>query len=114
MPRVKRGTIAAKRRRNVLSKAKGYRFGRSTKEKAAKVAIRHAGRNAFRDRRAKKRNFRRLWQTKINAAVRELGLSYSQFIGALKKNNVEVDRKILAEISEHNPKVLEKFVEEVK
>jgi large subunit ribosomal protein L20 len=114
MPRVKRATIAIKRRRNVLEKAKGFRFGRGNKEKLAKEALRHAGRNAFRDRRSKKRNFRGLWQTKINAAVRVFGISYSKFIGALKKNNIDIDRKVLAQIAENEPKVFEKIVEQVK
>ena len=114
MPRVKGATNAIKRRRNILEKVKGYRFGRSTKEKLANEAISHAGRNAFRDRRAKKRTFRRLWTTKINALVREDGLSYSKFIDALKKKNVEVDRKVLAEIAENEPTIFKKIVEQVK
>jgi len=114
MPRVKGATNAIKRRRNILSKVKGFRFGRKNKEKLANEAISHAGRNSFRDRRAKKRTFRRLWTTKINALVRESGLSYSKFIDALHKNNVEVDRKILAELAVDEPKVFNKIVEEVK
>ena len=114
MPRVKRGTIKAKRRKNVLSKVKGYRFGRSTKEKQAKEAIRHAGAHAFRDRRRKKRTFRQLWQTKINAAVRPHGMSYSKFIDKLKKKNIEVDRKILAEVAEKHPEAFSQIVKEVK
>lgn len=114
MPRVKRGVIKLKRRKNVLSKVKGYRFGRSTKEAQAKEAIRHAGAHAFRDRRKKKRVFRQLWQTKINAAVRPYGLSFSKFIGDLKKKGVEVDRKILAEVAEKHPEAFSQIVEEVK
>jgi large subunit ribosomal protein L20 len=114
MPRVKRGTIAAKRRRNTLKQTKGYRFGLKNKEKAAKVAIRHAGNNAFRDRRNKKRVFRRLWTTKINAALRTRGFTYSKFIDVLKKKNVEVDRKILAEVAENHPKAFDSIVEAVK
>jgi len=114
MPRVKRGTIANKRRKNVLSKTKGYRFGLKSKEKMAKEAIRHAGTNAFRDRKNKKRNFRGLWQVKIGAALKEFGISFSKFIDLLKKKNVELNRKVLAEIAEQEPKVFEKIVEEVK
>ncbi len=114
MPRVKRGTISTKRRRNTLKQAKGYRFGRSTKEKLAKEAISHAGRNAFRDRRNKKRSNRRLWSTKINAIVRENDLSYSKFIDKLKKNKIDLNRKVLAELAEKEPKLFEKILEEVK
>ena len=114
MPRVKGATNAIKRRRNILSKVKGYRFGRKNKEKLANEAISHAGRNAFRDRRAKKRTFRRLWTTKISAMVKENGLSYSKFIDLLKKKNVEVDRKVLAQIAENEPAIFEKIIEEVK
>lgn len=114
MPRVKRGKISLKRRRNILKRVKGYRFGRKSKEKLANEAISHAGRNAFRDRRAKKRNWRRLWTTKINAFANELGISYSKLIGNLKKENVEIDRKILSELAETEPKVFEKIIEEVK
>ncbi|HPI24814.1 MAG TPA: 50S ribosomal protein L20, partial [Candidatus Paceibacterota bacterium] len=84
MVRVKRGIISKKRRRNVLKKAKGYRFGRSTKEREAKVAITKAGVYSFTHRRDKKNDFRRLWNIKIGAALGEYDLSYSQFIGLLK------------------------------
>ncbi len=114
MTRVKRGIIALKRRRNILKQTKGYRFGRSTKEKSAKQAIQKAGTHAFAHRRKKKRVFRALWQVKINAAVRPLGLSYSRFIDGLKKKNIEIDRKILAEIAEKRPEIFEKIVENVK
>jgi large subunit ribosomal protein L20 len=114
MPRVKRGTIAQKRRRNTLAQTKGYRFGRSKKEREAKVAIAHAGANAFRDRRDKKNNFRRLWNIQINAAVRPLGLSYSKFIALLKKNEIDLDRKILAQLASENPETFTRVVEAVK
>ena len=80
MPRVKRGTIGAKRRKNILKQVKGFRFGRSTKEREASTALLHAGVHAFTGRRDKKGDFRTLWQIKINAGVRPLGLSYSVFI----------------------------------
>jgi len=113
MSRVKRGTISSKRRSNVLSKAKGYRFGRGTKEKQAKEAILHAGVHAFGHRRDKKGDFRRLWQIKINAAVRGAELSYSKFIGALKKKNIGLDRKVLADMAENNPETFDRIVKEV-
>ena len=91
MPRVKKGVNALKRRRSVLKAAKGFRFGRGTKEKQAKEALAHAGRYAFAHRRDKKNDYRRLWQTRISAAVRPLGLSYSRFMGALKKKNISLD-----------------------
>lgn len=114
MPRVKRGTISAKSRRNVLKKAKGYKFGRSKKEIQAKVAITKAGVHAFRDRRDKKNQFRRLWNIKIGAGLSEYGLSYSRFIDALKKKNVELDRKILADLAENEPAIFKEVVESVK
>lgn len=114
MARVKRGTIANKRRKNVLKLAKGYRFGRSKKFKQAKEAILHAGNHAFTHRKDKKGNFRRLWTIKINAAVRAFDLSYSRFIDMLKKKDIALDRKILADIAENNPETFERIVEEVK
>ncbi len=113
MSRVKRGTISLKTRRNVLKQVKGYRFGRSTKEKQAREAIAHAGTHAFAHRKDKKNDFRRLWQIKINSAIRPLGLSYSKFIDALKKNNIALDRKILADIAENNGEVFKKVAEKV-
>lgn len=110
MPRVKRGTTANKSRRKVLKAAKGFRFGRSTMEKKAKEALAHAGAYAFAHRRDKKGAFRRLWNTKISAAVVPFGLSYSKFMGALKKKNIELDRKVLAHFAEHEPATLERLV----
>ena len=111
MTRVKRGTISLKRRKNVLAKVKGYRFGRSTKEREAKVAIKHAGAHAFAHRKDKKADKRALWQAKINAAVRPLGITYSRFIEALKKKNIELDRKILADIAMNHPESFKAIVE---
>jgi large subunit ribosomal protein L20 len=110
MTRVKRGTIANKRRKNVLAQVKGYRFGRSTKERMAKDAIAHAGTDAFAHRRDKKSDKRRIWQVQINAAVRELGMTYSKFIDALKKSNIEVDRKILSDIAFSKPETFKRVV----
>lgn len=114
MTRVKRGTTSAKRRRNVLAQVKGYRFGRSTKEIQANDAIAHAGAYAFAHRRDKKNVFRRLWTVKMNAALRPLGFSYSKFIDALKKKNIIIDRKIMADLAEHNPETFANVVNEVK
>jgi len=113
MSRVKGGTTALKRRRNVLKQVKGYRFGRSTKERQAKEAISHAGNHAFDHRRDKKRDMRALWQIKINGAVRTFGLSYSKFIDALKKKQIEVDRKILADLAENEPQTFERIVKSI-
>jgi large subunit ribosomal protein L20 len=100
MARTKGGIKNAKRRRNILRQAKGFRFARSTKKRAAIDALRHAGKYAFRDRRNKKREMRRLHTIRINAALRERGFkNYSTFIHALKKSNVELDRKVLSEIA---------------
>jgi large subunit ribosomal protein L20 len=114
MPRVKRGTTANKRRAKVLKYAKGFSWGRKSKERAAKEALLHAWTHAFRGRKEKKRVFRQLWSVKINAAVREEGLSYSKFIAALKKANIQIDRKILADLAEHEADVFKKIVAEVK
>jgi large subunit ribosomal protein L20 len=94
-----------KRRRNVLKAAKGYRLQRSKKERAAKVALRKAGVHAFIHRKDKKNDMRKLWNVKINAALREQGTTYSKFINLLKTKNIILDRKILAEIAERHPKV---------
>lgn len=113
MPRVKRGVISLKRRRRILKLAKGYRFARSKKERAAREAISHAGRHAFAHRRKKKGDFRRLWNVKIGAAVRPFGLSYSRFIGRLKKKGVDLDRKILAGLAQNQPAIFHQIVKEV-
>lgn len=114
MPRVKRGKGHLKHRKNILASTKGYMWGRKSKIKLAKVAILKAGRYAFRDRRARKRNFRRLWQVRINAAARELGVSYSRLVDALKKANIGLDRKILAKLAAEYPEVFKAVVKEAK
>lgn len=115
MSRVKRGTISLKRRRRVLKAAKGYRWGGSKKERQAKERLLHAGAHAFHDRRKKKRENRKMWNVKINAAARADGqLSYSKFIHALKKKQIEINRKMLAEIVQHHPETFKKIVESVK
>ncbi|HEY4506358.1 MAG TPA: 50S ribosomal protein L20 [Candidatus Paceibacterota bacterium] len=114
MPRVKGGTTSLKKRRKVLKLAKGYRHGRSKKERQAREGILHAGVHAFAHRRDKKNDFRKLWNVKINAALRPLGYSYSKFIGILKKNNIELDRKVLADIAENKPESFERLVKALK
>lgn len=113
MPRVKRGTAHIKRRRNLLKQVKGYKWGRKKLVKLASTAQTKAGAHAFVDRRKKKRTNRGLWQIKINAFVREHGMTYSRFIDALKKNNIEIDRKILADLAVNNKKILANIVEKV-
>ena len=114
MPRVKRAVIHLKKRRKLLSKVKGYRWRRKSTIRQARPAVLKAGVNAYRDRKNKKRSFRQLWNIKINAACREHGISYSRFIDALKKANVGLDRKVLAEIAEKHPLVFSKIVAQVK
>lgn len=114
MTRVKRGVTAHKRREKILRYAKGFKWGRKSKERAAHDALLHAWTHQFVGRKRKKREFRKLWNTKVNAASRLGGLSYSKFIAALKKKNVELDRKILADLAEHEPKVFARIVEAVK
>jgi large subunit ribosomal protein L20 len=114
MPRVKRGVAHVKRRKNILKKTKGFKWGRKTKIKQAQEAILHAGQHAFRDRRKKKRVNRRLWQTKLNAGLRELGWTYSKFIHAMNQNKCELDRKVLSQLAKENPKAFKKLVESFK
>lgn len=114
MTRVKRGTTALKRRRSVLKQVKGYRFGRSTKERMAKVAISHAGVYAFRDRRTKKRIARNIWAIRINAAARAVGVTYSKLMGAFKKANVNLDRKVLATLAKDYPETFARVVKTAK
>ena len=114
MARVKKGVNAIKYRRNLLKMAKGYRFRRSTNQAAAQEAVFHAGANAFRDRRDKKGTRRSDWIIKINAALDAKGISYSKFMGAMKKKNILIDRKILADLAQNNPEIFEKVVAETK
>ncbi len=110
MSRVKRGLMAMKHRRNVLKAAKGYRFGRSKKEVEAKVALRHAGAHAFAHRKDKKTDMRRLFTVRLNAALRENGITYSRFIALAKAKNVQVDRKILSILATENPETFKTIV----
>jgi large subunit ribosomal protein L20 len=114
MVRVKRGVGALKRRRNVLRRVKGFNLDRKSKERSANDALLHANRHAFAGRKDKKTDYRKLWLVKINAAVREQGMSYSVFINKLKVANVTLDRKVLAQIAQEQPKVFAKIAEKVK
>src|SRR3990167_7618390 len=114
MTRVKKGVNALKTRRNVLRKVKGFRHGRSTKERQAQEAIFHAGAYAFAHRRDKKGDARRLWNVKISYASKEAGTSYSKLMGGLKKKGILLDRKILATLVTENPNTFKKILELVK
>ena len=114
MARVKRGVQHVKRRKSLMKKVKGMMWGRKSKIRLARPAMLKAGVNAYRDRRNKKRSFRRLWQVRINAAVRPLGLSYSTFMDKLKKTNVMLDRKILSTIAKDHPVLFKNIVESLK
>ena len=113
MPRVKKGTIGAKRRRSVLKAAKGFRNARSTKERQAKVALTKAGVYAFAHRKDKKNDFRRLWSVRLNAALRENGSTYSTFIGKAKKAGITLNRKMLSEIAAERPELFKKILAKV-
>lgn len=111
MPRVKRGFKARRRRNRIMNFAKGFYGARGRTFRAAVAQVRHAWQDAFRHRRAKKRDFRRLWIVRINAAVREHGLSYSKFIAQLQRSGVALDRKILADLALREPGALKAVVE---
>ena len=114
MPRVKRGVTARARHKKVLELAKGFRGRRGNVFKIAKEAVMKAGQYAYRDRRNKKRDFRALWIVRINAAVRELGMSYSTFINGLKKAEIDIDRKVLADLAVHDRPAFNKIAEQAK
>jgi len=114
MPRVKRGIITKKKHKKLRARAKGRRLLNRTTIKRARQADLKAGIQAYRDRRVKKRTMRQLWNIRINAAIRPLGLNYSRFIKALKDKNIELDRKILSTLAQDEPEVFKKIVEEIK
>ena len=114
MTRVKRGMTASKRRKNLLEDAKGFNWRRHSHFRAAKEAVIKAGSYAFRDRRAKKRIMRKLWITRLNIALRELGLKYSQFIKLMTTKKIALDRKVLSELAVTEPKIFAKFIEKIK
>ncbi len=114
MPRVKRGVTARARHKKVLALAKGFRGRRGNVYRVAKQAVMKAGQYAYRDRRTKKRVFRQLWITRINAAARANGLTYSQFINGLNKAQIGLDRKVLADIAVHDAAAFAGIVNQVK
>ncbi|MBD3414042.1 MAG: 50S ribosomal protein L20 [Candidatus Aminicenantes bacterium] len=114
MPRVKRGTKRKKRRSKILKQAKGYWGARSHNYKTAKEAVEKALQYSYRDRRNRKRDFRRLWITRINAAANSHGISYSQFMKGLKKKDIDLNRKILAELAATSPDTFSQIVKEAK
>ncbi|MDP3999558.1 MAG: 50S ribosomal protein L20 [bacterium] len=114
MSRVKRGTLSVRKRKKILRYTKGFRWDRKSKERAAREALLHAWTHAFRGRKEKKRNFRKLWNVQINAGARNHGLSYSVLINKLKKANIKLDRKILAYLAQREPKVFAKVLEATK
>lgn len=114
MPRVKRGVTAHAKHKKVLDAAKGYRGRRSTVFRIAKEAVMRAGQYAYRDRRNRKRDFRGLWIARINAAARELGMTYSTFMHGLKKAAIEVDRKVLADIAVFDKPAFEQLANQAK
>ncbi|NND61139.1 MAG: 50S ribosomal protein L20 [Gammaproteobacteria bacterium] len=114
MARVKRGVVAKARHKKVLDKAKGYYGARRKVFRVAKQAVTKAGQYAYRDRRNKKREFRALWITRINAAARMHGLSYSRLINGLRKAEIDIDRKVLADIAVHDPDAFGAIAEQAK
>ena len=114
MPRVKRAVSAHKKRRTVLNRAKGYYGAKSRSYRAAKEQVQHSLQYAYRDRRNKKREIRRLWITRINAAARMNGISYSVLMNGLKQRNITINRKMLADIAVNDPAAFTKLVETVK
>ena len=114
MPRVKRGVTAKARHKKVLTQAKGYRGRRNAVYRIAKEAVMKAGQYAYRDRRNKKREFRALWITRINAGAREAGITYSQFMAGLKKAAIDIDRKVLADLAVFDKPAFSRIVEQAR
>ena len=114
MPRIKRGVTTRAKHKRILDQAKGYRGRRKNTIRIARQAVEKAGQYAYRDRKVKKRNFRALWIQRINAAVRPHGLTYARLIDGLTKANIEVDRKMLADLAIHEPAAFEAIVEQAR
>jgi large subunit ribosomal protein L20 len=114
MPRVKRGVTAKARHKKILTQSKGYRGRRGNVYRVAKEAVMKAGQYQYRDRRNRKREFRALWIARINAAVRELGMSYSVFMNGMKKASIDIDRKVLADLAVHDRTAFNKIAEQAK
>ncbi|MEK7463191.1 MAG: 50S ribosomal protein L20 [Patescibacteria group bacterium] len=113
MPRTKGGIHTAQKRKKILKYTKGFKWDRKTKKRAAKEALLHAWTHAFSGRKQKKRDFRTLWNVRINAAARENGVKYSVLINKLKGADIKLDRKILADLARNNPKIFAKIIEKV-
>lgn len=114
MPRSVNAVASRARRKKVLKQAKGFFGRRKNVWTVAKNAVEKAMQYAYRGRKEKKRNFRSLWITRINAGAREFGMSYSQFMGALKKNNIELNRKVLADLAMNHPEAFKAIVDQIK
>ena len=114
MPRAVNGTVSRRRRKKILKMAKGYRSVRSTAFRKAREAVEHGLSYAYRDRKVKKRMFRALWIQRINAGARLHGMSYSQFMGKVKANNIELNRKVLADLAMNHPEAFKAVVDKVK
>ncbi len=112
--RTTKGAARNRAKKRLFKRAKGYRGGRSTLLRSVKETLLRSGAYAFRDRQARKREFRKLWIIRINAAVRERGMSYSEFIHGMKKAGIELDRKVLSEIAIHDPSAFDQIVDEVR
>lgn len=113
MSRIKRGVVASKRRKTILKLAKGYKWRRKSNFRAAKEAVIKAGKYAYQDRRAKKRTFRRLWILRLNNGLRELGYRYSDFIKMMRKQKIELDRKVLSQLAVENNTIFVKVAEKI-
>lgn len=114
MVRVKKGKAAHKHRKHLLKYVKGFKWGRKSKHRQAKEALLHAWTHAYRDRKKKKREFRKLWQIQINAACRQKGIPYNKFIFGLKAKKIGLDRKVLAQVAQKHPEIFEKIIEVAK
>jgi len=114
MPRIKRGVTARARHKKVLRKARGYYGARSRVYRSARQAVQRAGQYAYRDRRRRKREFRALWIIRINAAARQAGLSYSRLMSGLRKADITLDRKSLADLAVHDPRAFSALAEKAK
>jgi large subunit ribosomal protein L20 len=114
MSRIKRAVQARKHRKGLMKHAKGFKYGRKSKFKLAKDALRHAWTYAYRDRKVKKRTNRQLWNLQINALARQNGITYSRLISGLKKKKIELDRKILSALARRYPEIFKNIIEEVK
>lgn len=113
MPRANKGATASTKKKNILKETKGFRWGRKSKFRLAKDAYRHAQVHAYTDRRRKKRDFRQLWQVRINAAARQNGLTYSQLIDKLNKAEVKVNRKMLSQLAQEKPESFAQLIKKI-